>query len=175
MHFVIFGIFALLYIGRGRCKQQEGASWSPFQYQIRRLIVRSREVSKPRDWEFKLSHRFDILQAHRQQCCQGACQISERSVKKSWIRYLTRSYVFSYIETGSWHLLGMPHKKGMKCLTLNWWIHSHEHTHTKTRFKYPFDVCDHESYMVYNAGTHKLLLHALSIITAYFYRWRCQI
>ena len=25
-------------------------SWAPFQYPIRRLIVRSREVSRPRDW-----------------------------------------------------------------------------------------------------------------------------
>ena len=84
MHFVIFGILALLYVGRGSCKRQEGVSLSPFQYPIRRLIVRSREVSKPRDWEFKLSHRFDILQAHRQQCCQGACQILERSVKTKY-------------------------------------------------------------------------------------------
>ena len=46
---------------------------------IRRLIVRSREVSKPRDWQFKLSHRFEIWQAHRQHGCRCACQISERS------------------------------------------------------------------------------------------------
>ena len=50
-----------------------------FQYPIRRLIVRSHKVSKPRDWQFKSSHRFEIWQALRQQCCQGACQISERS------------------------------------------------------------------------------------------------
>ena len=31
-----------------------------FQYQIRHLIVRSREVSKPHDWWFILSHRFEI-------------------------------------------------------------------------------------------------------------------
>ena len=37
--------------------------WAPFQYQIRRLIVRPREVSKPRDWQFKLLHRFDIWSA----------------------------------------------------------------------------------------------------------------
>ena len=52
---------------------------APFQYPIRRLIVRSREVSKPGDWLFKLSHRFEIWQALRQPCCRGACQISERS------------------------------------------------------------------------------------------------
>ena len=51
---------------------------APFQYPMRRLIVRSREVSKPRDWQFQLSHRFEIWQARRQHCCQCACQISER-------------------------------------------------------------------------------------------------
>ena len=40
--------------------------WVSFQYPIRRLIVRSREVSKPRDWYFKLLYRFGIWQAHRQ-------------------------------------------------------------------------------------------------------------
>ena len=54
-------------------------TWAPSQYPKRRLFVRSREVSKPRDWYFKLSHRFEIWQAHRQQCCRSACQISERS------------------------------------------------------------------------------------------------
>ena len=54
-------------------------AWDPFQYPIRRVIVRSRKVSKPRDWQFKLSHRFEIWQANRQQCCRGACKISERA------------------------------------------------------------------------------------------------
>ena len=35
---------------------------------IRSLIVRSGEVSKPLDWHFELSHRFEIWQAPRQQC-----------------------------------------------------------------------------------------------------------
>ena len=52
---------------------------APSQYPKRRLFVRSREVSKPRDWYFKLSYRFEIWQAHRQQCCRSACQISGRS------------------------------------------------------------------------------------------------
>ena len=52
---------------------------APSQYPKRRLFVRSRKVSKPRDWYFKLSHRFEIWQAHRQHCCRSACQISERS------------------------------------------------------------------------------------------------
>ena len=48
-----------------------------FYNPIRRLIIRSREVSKPRDWQFKLSDRFEIWQAHRQRCCRCACQISK--------------------------------------------------------------------------------------------------
>ena len=45
-----------------------GLQWSgaQFQYPIRRLFVRSREVSKPRDWQFKLSYRFEISHAHGQ-------------------------------------------------------------------------------------------------------------
>ena len=56
-------------------------SRAPFQYPIRRLIVRSRKVSKPRDWRNKLTYRFAIWQSLRQQCSRCACQISERSDK----------------------------------------------------------------------------------------------
>ena len=52
-------------------------TWAPFQYPIRRLIVRSREVSKPRDWCLELCDRFEIWQAPRQHCYRGACQLSE--------------------------------------------------------------------------------------------------
>ena len=52
---------------------------APSQYPKRRLFVRSRKVSKPRDWYFKLSYRFEIWLAHRQHCCRSACQVSERS------------------------------------------------------------------------------------------------
>ena len=52
---------------------------APSQYPKRHLFVRSRKVSKPRDWYFKLSYRFEIWQAHRQHCCRSACPISERS------------------------------------------------------------------------------------------------
>ena len=66
-------------------------SWAPFQYQIWRLIIRSREVSKPRDWQFILLHRFEIWQAPRQQCCRGACRISERSDNS---KYKSRGFDF---------------------------------------------------------------------------------
>ena len=58
--------------------------WAPFQYPIRRLMVRSREVSKPRDWCLELSNCSEIWQAHRQHCCRGACQISERCDKSHY-------------------------------------------------------------------------------------------
>ena len=43
------------------------------------FTVPAYEDLKPRDWYFKLSYRFEIWQAHRQQCCRSACQISEWS------------------------------------------------------------------------------------------------
>ena len=70
---------------------------APSQYPKRRLFVRSREVSKPRDWYFKLSYRFDIWQAHRQQCCRSACQISERSRNSK-----CKSRGFETLRGGGW-------------------------------------------------------------------------
>ena len=35
-------------------------TWAPFQYPIRRLIVRSREVSMPRDLYIEFSNRSEI-------------------------------------------------------------------------------------------------------------------
>ena len=43
-----------------RARRRAYDTWCPFQYPIRRLIVRFREISKPRDWYFGLSHRFEI-------------------------------------------------------------------------------------------------------------------
>ena len=80
-----------------------GAIWAPSQYPKRRLFVRSRKVSKPRDWYFKLSYRFEIWQAHRQHCCRSACQISERSDNSKYksrgfetLRDLTERRIFGY-------------------------------------------------------------------------------
>ena len=50
----------------------------PSQYAKRRLFVRSRKVSKPRDLYLELSDRSEIWQALRQHCCRCACQISKR-------------------------------------------------------------------------------------------------
>ena len=64
-----------------------------FQYPIRRFIVRSREVSKPRDWRIELSHHSKIWQAPQQHCCWGACPISKQYYNSnSRPRYLTGFY-----------------------------------------------------------------------------------
>ena len=75
----------------------------PSQYPKRRLFVRSRKVSKPRDWYIKLSYRFEIWQAHWQHCCRSACQISERSDNSKYksrgfetLRDLTKIRLFGY-------------------------------------------------------------------------------
>ena len=60
------------------CVQLCAGIWAPSQYPKRRLSVRSRKVSKPRDLYLELSDRYEIWQAPRQQCCRCACQISKR-------------------------------------------------------------------------------------------------
>ena len=50
------GLWAVIRSGGKRVSRTPGfESWAPSQYPKRRLIVRSREVSKPRDWYLKLS------------------------------------------------------------------------------------------------------------------------
>ena len=69
---------------------------APCQYPKRRLPVRYRRVSKPRDLYLELSDRSEIWQALRQQCCRCAClnfkAIRQFKVPISWLRDLTRSY-----------------------------------------------------------------------------------
>ena len=78
---------------------------APSQYPKRRIFVRSRKVSKPRDWYFILSYRFEIWQAHRQHCCRSAYQISERYDNSKYksrdigfetLRDLTERRLFGY-------------------------------------------------------------------------------
>ena len=52
--------------------------WVPFQYPIRRLIERSREVSNGRHFYLELSDHDKIWQAPPLHCCRCACQISKR-------------------------------------------------------------------------------------------------
>ena len=76
---------------------------APSQYPKRRLSVRSRKVSKPRDLYFELSDRSEICQAVRQQCCRCACQISKRYDNLKYrsrgfetLRDLTETRLFGY-------------------------------------------------------------------------------
>ena len=67
---------------------------APSQYPKRRLFVRSREVSKPRDWYFKLSYRVEIWQTHRQQskCLSNFRVIGQFQIQISRLQDFTRSY-----------------------------------------------------------------------------------
>ena len=56
----------------------------PFEYQIRRLIVRSRKVSKPQNLHLESSDHFWIWQASRQWYYRGACQISKWSCNSNY-------------------------------------------------------------------------------------------
>ena len=90
-------------------------SMAPSQYPKRRLSVKSRKVSKPRDRYFKLSYRFAIWQAHRQHCCRSACQISERSDNSKYksrgfetLRDLTERRLFGYWDGAQYSSLHIP-------------------------------------------------------------------
>ena len=72
-------------------------------YPKRRLSVRSRKVSTPRDLYLESSDRSEIWQALRQQCCRCACQISKRydNLKNQsrgfeTLRDLTKRRLFGY-------------------------------------------------------------------------------
>ena len=76
---------------------------APSQYPKRRLSVRSRKVSKPRDLYLELSDRFEIWQALRQQSCLCACQMSKRYDNLKYqsrgfetLRDLTERRLFGY-------------------------------------------------------------------------------
>ena len=74
------------------------APWAPSQYLERRLSVRSRKVSKPRNLYLELSDRSEIWQ-----CCRCACQISKRYDNLKYqsrgfetLRDLTKRRLFGY-------------------------------------------------------------------------------
>ena len=70
---------------------QPKATGALFQYQIRRLTIRSRKISKPSHLYLELFDRFEIWQAPRQHCCRCACQITKR--------YDTSNYQSRWLET----------------------------------------------------------------------------
>ena len=76
---------------------------APSRYPKRRLSVRSRQVSEPRDLYLELSDRSEIWQALPQQCCRCACQISKRYDNSKYqsrgfetLRDLTKRRLFGY-------------------------------------------------------------------------------
>ena len=80
-----------------------------FQYQIRRLILRSRNISKPWDLYSELSDHSEIIQAPQQHCCRRACQISKR-----YEHFNTRSRAFETLrDLTIRHLMG--YWKGVQC------------------------------------------------------------
>ena len=89
-------------------------SWAPSQYPKRRLSVRSRKVSKPRDLYLELFDRSEIWQALRQQCCRCACQISKRYDSLKYqsrgfetLRDLTKRRLFGYWDGSQIELRGV--------------------------------------------------------------------
>ena len=96
------GLFSVWYIGYD-ISYANNATGAPSQYPKRRLSVRSRKVSKPRDLYLELSDRSEIWQALRQQCCRCACQISKRYDNLKYqsrgfesLRDLTKRRLFGY-------------------------------------------------------------------------------
>ena len=115
---------------------QPQRSWAPSQYTNRNLFVRSRKISKPRDWYFKLSYRFEIWQAHRQHCCRCACQISERSDNSEYksrgfetLRNLTERRLFGYGDGGP--------------VLRRQWISGPEMSRVIRTTQYLIDICIH--------------------------------
>ena len=80
------------------------AAWAPSQYPKRRLFVRTRKVSKPRDWYFKLSYRFDrhigSTAAEVPVKFQSDRTILNTNLVASRLYEILRKDVFSDIETG---------------------------------------------------------------------------
>ena len=74
--------------------QSMTTTWAPSQYPKRRLSVRSRKVSKPRDLYLELSDRSEIWQALRllPMCLSNFKTIRQFKVPISWLRDFTRSY-----------------------------------------------------------------------------------
>ena len=78
LHLIQMQKGSILILGiHGEC-HTEITNRAPFQYLMKHLVLKSHQVTKPWDWGFKSSHHLEIWQAHRQQCCWGASQVSEQ-------------------------------------------------------------------------------------------------
>ena len=67
---------------------------APIHKAVRRLLAKSREVSKRRDWMLSCSYRFVIWKASRPLKFQGDWKSEVKKIKTgtSWLRDFTRSY-----------------------------------------------------------------------------------
>ena len=113
----------------------ESGPRAPSQYPIRRLFVRSRKVSKPRDLYLELSDRSEIWQALRQHCCRCACQISKRYDNLKYqsrgfetSRYLTKRRLFGYWDGAQnviWSGNSCSTGCGESAMQMNWKLNCH--------------------------------------------------
>ena len=85
-------------------RQLKQESWAPSQYPKRRLSVRSRKVSKPRDWYFNLALTFDrhigSTAADVPVKFHSDRKILNTNLAASRLYEILRKDVFSDIETG---------------------------------------------------------------------------
>ena len=125
---------------------------APSQYPKRRLFVRSREVSKPRDLYLELSDRSEIWQALWQHCCRCACQISKRYDNLKYqsrgfetSRDLTKRRLFGYWDGAQGSISQMVYELKTKSLQLSFDsdIYSNESIRSQ------FSTC-HDSWDVWN-------------------------
>ena len=88
---------------------------APSQYPKICLFVRSRKVSKPRDWYFKLPYRFEIGRHNGSTAAvvpvkfQRDWTILNTNLVASTLYEILRKHVFSDIEMGPWLLMSRDH------------------------------------------------------------------
>ena len=89
IHLKKVGVFQM---ERVEITELDNSTWAPSQYPKRRLSVRSRKVSKPRDLYLELPDRSEIWQAVLPMCLSNFKAIRQSKVPISWLRDFTRSY-----------------------------------------------------------------------------------
>ena len=98
-----------LYYSTGFWKLFSYPSWAPSQYPKRRLSVRSRKISKPRDLyldcpiALKFDRHFSSSAADVPVKFQSDTTIESTNLVASRLYEILRKDVFSDIETGPWH------------------------------------------------------------------------
>ena len=141
---------------------------TPSQYQKRRLIVRSREVSKPRDFVFRISRSLwnltDTSAALLPMCLSNFKAIRQFKVPISWLRDFTRSYEktsFRILRQGPVHQQpkfwpsssGIPQSQYQKLLLIPYFARQHPGaSSTRRPFNISFRI--HTLYIIWNI-THR--------------------